>query len=383
MLQPVKDEDGKVTGIYVEGFDVTPLVHAQQAAEHYARRLSAAVTLAQLGTFESNSATYEITLDDRAREIFGFRPDEHLTVDDLVGRIDSEDLHRLSLEDQAALVTNQKRREADYRIHLPDGSTRYVSAVGDLIAGPDGTPLWSLGLLEDITQRRRAEQRQRLLINELNHRVKNTLATVQSIASQTLRFASDLLEARASFEARLVALSAAHDLLTTQSWHGARLDELAAMALAPFESAPKPQISRSGPPVWLSAPRALALSLALHELATNAAKYGALAAPHGKVSLCWSVCEQHLTMSWVEEGGPPVASPPRSGFGTRLLQRNLAKELGGAVTVEFAPAGVCCEIRFAVQDPSSAEEPVAHGPRPQEASASFWEPHSASPIHSS
>src|SRR5207244_3926224 len=145
-------------------------------------------------------------------------------------------------------------------IHLPDGSIRHISAVGDLIAVPDGPPLWSVGLIEDVTERRRAEQRQRMLINELNHRVKNNLATVQSIASQTLRSASDMAHARAALEARLMALSAAHDLLTAQSWHGARVDEVVASALAPFEAVQRPQVTRSGPPVWLSAPRALALS---------------------------------------------------------------------------------------------------------------------------
>lgn len=359
VVQPLMDDSGKVSGVYVEGFDVTPIVHAQQAAEHVARRLSAAVTLARLGTFELDVETREAKLDARAREIFGFGAGERITVEDLTGRMESEDLHRLALEDAAAIATGQTRREADYRIHLPDGTTRHISAVGDLIAVPDGPPLWSIGLLEDVTERRRAEQRQRMLINELNHRVKNTLATVQSIASQTLRSAADLAHARAAFEARLVALSAAHDLLTAQSWHGARLDEVVVSALSPFEAASKPQVARSGPPVWLTAPRALALSLALHELATNAAKYGALVTPQGRVSLRWTVSKGELTLAWTEEGGPPVAAPSRSGFGMRLLQRNLARELGGDVTLEFASEGVRCEIRFRVEGRDSAAKSPA------------------------
>jgi PAS domain S-box-containing protein len=373
VLQPMRNTAGKVRRVYVEGFDVTPLVRAQRAVEETARRLNAAVTLARLGTFELDVEAREAKLDARAREIFGFGPDERLTVEDLTGRIDREDLQRLALEDAAAIATGQTRRVADYCIHLPDGSIRHINAVGDLIAVPDGPPLWSVGLLEDVTERRRAEQRQRILINELNHRVKNTLATVQSIASQTLRSATDLSQARASFEARLAALSAAHDLLTAQSWRGARLDEMAASALTPFESVQRPQVTRSGPPVWLVAHRALALSLALHELATNAAKYGALAVPEGRVSLCWSLCADELTFTWTEEGGPPVALPSRSGFGMRLLQRNLARELGGDVALDFAPEGVRCEIRFPVEngEPAAESKGAAASSEPP---ARLWEP---------
>jgi two-component sensor histidine kinase len=213
-----------------------------------------------------------------------------------------------------------------------------------------------------------------MLINELNHRVKNTLATVQSIASQTLRSATDLADARASFEARLLALAAAHDLLTVQSWRGAHLDEVAASALAPFQAMYKPQVTCSGPPVWLTAQRALALSLALHELGTNAVKYGALAAPQGRVNLCWTLSQGELAVAWTEEGGPPVTAPASSGFGMRLLQRSLARELDGDVRLEFAPEGVRCEIRIVVDDGNTGAESrsAAKSERP----GRYWQPQS-------
>jgi two-component sensor histidine kinase/PAS domain-containing protein len=372
VVQPLRDAAGEVTGLYVEGFDVTSLVRAQQAVEETARRLSAAVTVARLGIFELIPETREARLDARAREIFGFGPHERIMIADLIARMDEQDLDRMAQADAAVMAAGEKRQVAEYRIHLPDGSTREISAVGDLTRGPDGPPLWSIGLLEDITERRRADQRQRMLINELNHRVKNTLATVQSIASQTLRSAPDPVQARAAFEARLMALSAAHDLLTAQSWHGARLDDVAASALAPFEAVQAPQVTRSGAPVWLTAPVALALSLALHELATNAAKYGALSVPEGRVRLQWILRGRELAFTWSEEGGPPVATPVRSGFGMRLLQRNLARELGGDVAVDFAPEGMRCAIRFAVQDrapPAGARANAA----PADVLESFWE----------
>jgi two-component sensor histidine kinase len=184
---------------------------------------------------------------------------------------------------------------------------------------------------------------------------------VQSIAAQTLRSAPDLARAREAFEARLLALAAAHDLLTAESWHGARLSDVVASTMAPFETVRRPQISRSGPAVWLTAQRALALSIALHELATNAVKYGALSVPEGRVTIRWTVSKDRLlTLTWVEKDGPPVQSPERSGFGMRLLQRSLARELDGEVVFTFAPQGVRCEIRCKIADagPPDAPEPA-------------------------
>jgi two-component sensor histidine kinase len=366
VVAPVKDHAGGVIGLCVEGFDVTPQVRAQQEAEETERRLSAAVSIARLGAFEWNLETGEATLDARAREIYGFGPDEPLTIPDVVQRIDLEDLPRVASEARDAERRGQVRREFDYRIRLPDGAIRNVVAVSDTVVGPDGQPRRVIGVFDDVTERRRAEKRQRLLINELNHRVKNTLATVQSIAAQTLHSAPDLATAREAFEARLIALAAAHDLLTAESWHGARLTDVVASAMAPFETTQRPQISRGGPPVWLTARRALALSMALHELATNAVKYGALSRLAGHVTILWSVsAEDQLTLCWDEQGGPPVKAPERTGFGSRLVQRSLAHELDGTVAFTFAPAGVRCAISFQLQPLSATTEAaMLHGLNP-------------------
>jgi len=357
VVEALRDDAGKIIGVYAEGFDVSPQVRAQAEAEENARRLSAAVAVARLGVFEFDLQSGVVTQDARAREIYGFSPDQPLTAADMLGRMVPDDIPRVEAEAAADDAAGQKRREFEYRIRTPDGAIRSIAGVSDTVFGADGKPARRMGVIYDVTERRLAEKRQRMLINELNHRVKNTLATVQSIASQTLRSASDLPNARASFEARLVALSTTHDLLTLETWHGARLGDVVAQALAPFESLLRPQIRRSGPNVWLSAPRALALSLAIHELATNAAKYGALSGPDGKVSVRWSVCEDELAFIWSEHDGPPVAPSPSSGFGARLLQRNLARELNGFVGLEFAREGVRCEIRFRLDDSESAGPP--------------------------
>ena len=344
ILQPMTSEDGQ-NGIFIEGFDVTQQVQAQAAAEESNRRLSAAVGVARLGAFVWDRVTRAATLDARAHEIFGFAPDELVTIDDMVARIDPVDRERVADEVARSDVAREPRREVEYRIRLPDGTIRNIISMSDVLGGPHGPGSRASGVFNDVTERRAAENRQRLLINELNHRVKNTLATVQSIAAQTMRSAPDLLSARDAFESRLVALAAAHDLLTTQSWHGAPLCDVVATAMAPFETIQRPQISRSGPPVWLAAPRALALSLALHELATSAAKYGARSVPEGHSSIRWTLCGEDLVLSWIETGGPAVRAPQRSGFGSRLLERSLPHELQGRVELTYAPEGVRCEIR--------------------------------------
>jgi two-component sensor histidine kinase len=200
-------------------------------------------------------------------------------------------------------------------------------------------------------ERMRAEAQRTILVHELNHRVKNTLATVQSLAMQTYRNASSATEARDVLEARLAALSKAHDLLTARSWHAAHLSEVVTGALAPFRGAGR-IIRTAGSDVGLSSKQALGLSLALHELATNAVKYGALSRKEGSVGVAWGLDPgnkaKEVYLTWTEADGPPVAMPDRQGFGTRLMQRVLADELGGEVSLDYRPEGLVCTIRFPV-----------------------------------
>jgi PAS domain S-box-containing protein len=356
VVEPVTDKEGRVVGVFAEGLDVTEQARAQAAAAESGRRLSAAVAIARLGAFEWILDENRATLDERARAIFGLTPEADLKVDDLLRRVDPDDHRRIAAEWRAAHAEGQTRHEFEFRIRLPDGSLRHIRSMSEFLPGPDGLPIRAFGLFDDVTERKRAEARQRLLVNELNHRVKNTLATVQSVAAQTLRSAPDMQSAKDAFEARLIALAAAHDLLTAQSWHGAPLSDVVARAVSAFQAPSRP-ISVAGPPVWLSAQRALALSLAFHELATNAAKHGALSRPEGRVTIRWSAAAEELNLSWIERGGPPVTPATHTGFGMRLLQRSLARELHGDVTVTFAPEGVRCQIRCRLDDRHRAPVP--------------------------
>jgi PAS domain S-box-containing protein len=236
--------------------------------------------------------------------------------------------------------------EFELRVLRPDGTYRWIldrAVVFERSAS--GRIVKTLSAAIDIDERKRAEERRTLLINELNHRVKNTLAAVQSIARQTLRSDRDPKEMTDVFTARLVSLSGAHDVLTRENWEGAGLREVVQTALAPFDET---RIEAAGPELRLGARAALALGMALHELATNATKYGALSGDSGLVKLRWRARSQDggptLELEWREVGGPPVSPPRRRGFGSRLLTQGVRSDLNGAAELIFAPDGLVCRI---------------------------------------
>jgi two-component sensor histidine kinase len=213
----------------------------------------------------------------------------------------------------------------------------------------DGQVVGMIGVMVDITDVRRAETHQRLLINELNHRVKNTLATVQSVVRQTVRGEGSVAEIRETLTARLLALSAAHDVLTRENWEGAGLREVVDQAVRHYEPTGAPRFVVTGPPVRLPPKVALAISMALHELATNAVKHGALSCEGGRVEIGWSPGaageEAGLVLEWRERDGPPVSPPKSTGFGSRLLKHGLAIEMGWPAELIFAPEGLKAILR--------------------------------------
>jgi two-component sensor histidine kinase len=183
--------------------------------------------------------------------------------------------------------------------------------------------------------------------------VKNTLATVQSIAAQTLGCTAGDTAARVAFEDRLLALARAHDVLTAHVWAKATLREITDQTMRLFEASG--QITAVGPEVILSPSEGLALSMAFHELATNAAKYGALSVPSGRVSIVWILRGGQLQLSWSERAGPTVVPPSRRGFGSRLLERGLARELGGEVRSSYEPSGYRFEMSAEVRPPPATK----------------------------
>ncbi|UZK67803.1 HWE histidine kinase domain-containing protein [Sphingomonas sp. M1-B02] len=235
--------------------------------------------------------------------------------------------------------------DSDPEIHYrrENGSEFWASMFVSPVCDGQGHPIQNFVSLIDLTTHRR-------MIDELNHRVKNTLSTVQSIISQAVRDLPEADAVRASIESRVLALSRSHDLLTSQNWEGAGLHELIRGALHPFEAVAghAERFLIRGENLHLQPKMALALTIALHELATNAIKYGAFSNNAGRVEISWVLVldanGDRLVLCWQEQGGPPVIAPTHKGFGSWVLERGLAHELGGTVALEFLEQGLMCTI---------------------------------------
>ncbi len=227
-----------------------------------------------------------------------------------------------------------------HRVKRTDGEFRWIRSRAYPRRDAAGAIIRWYGSTEDIHEQHVAEEHLKLMVLELNHRVKNNMATVQAIAAQSLRGAETPPAVREAFLQRITALAAAHDILTREHWEGVSIAEVANGVLEPLVDAPG-RVVLEGPALRLDTATALALSMAFHELGTNAIKYGALSANAGKVMLRWSVQDgQRFDLSWTEVGGPPVVAPTRQGFGTRLLERGVAGELNGKAKLDYTPGGL-------------------------------------------
>ncbi|MBY5639343.1 PAS domain S-box protein [Rhizobium leguminosarum] len=253
-----------------------------------------------------------------------------------------------------ALKENRPVRGAEAIAERPDGSRVPFIPYPTPLHDADGNLIGAINMLVDISERKKAENQQKILIDELNHRVKNTLATVQSLAGQTARHADGLEDFAERFEARLLALARAHDLLTRHHWKDAPLDLLAQEVLTAVAGEAAGRIRIHGPSVVLDPRTALSLTMTLNELATNAIKYGALSSEVGNLSVSWHLlgeAQSHpsLALDWLEAGGPPVSPPTRRGIGSRLMERCIERDLAGEFDLAFEPTGVTCRISVPVE----------------------------------
>jgi two-component sensor histidine kinase len=238
---------------------------------------------------------------------------------------------------------------AELPLRRKDGAVFAAQITNAPIHDAQGRLIGIVGVSADISARKKSEQHLKLMVNELNHRVKNSLATVQSMAAQTFRAAGSVEEAKDAFSMRLHALVLIHEMLTEVNWDSADLREIALRTVSAHLGPDSDQVTVRGGPIRLSPKAASSLAIGLNELATNAIKYGALSGSVGRVEVDWAVARgaggPELRLTWRESGGPPVSEPQRRGFGERLLRRGLPAELDGSVALEFAPTGVTCEIR--------------------------------------
>jgi PAS domain S-box-containing protein len=343
-VAPIRNAAGQVHQAAAVAIDIAERKHAEEI-EH---RIAAIIESSDDAIVSTNLDDVITSWNGGAERLYGYRAEE------MIGR-PLTSLLPDDRQDEGRRILELIRRDEHVRSYETvrrhkDGNPVEVSLTVSPIRDAHGRIVGSSKIARDISERRRAERIQRTLVHELNHRVKNILATIQAIARQTFPSGQGDDEARRTFDARLFALSKAHDLLTRTDWGGAELSEVVAEVIAPYH---REWFEIDGPDVRLTPRTALALALAMHELATNAAKYGALSVPTGRVAITWAVRAgdpRYLTFRWQERGGPLVVPPSHKGFGSRLIERSLAMELAGVVQITYDPAGVVCDVTAPLSD---------------------------------
>ena len=351
------DIEGRPHWLCVQA-DVTDRRRAELELRETSSRLNAVLSNASVSLFLMDENQHCLYMNPAAEALTGYRFEETRgrPLHDVIHhtRPDGSPFPHEDCPIGRALPGQSKEEGEEVFVHK-DGSFYPVAFTASPILQDGSRMVGTIVEVRSIAAEKEAEQRRRLLVNELNQRVKNTLAVVQGIAAQTLRSEADPETARRALEGRLMALSGAHDILTRESWEGADLAQLVVDTVRPFA---QDRLEAAGPPVRLNPKAAVSFALALHELASNALKYGALSTASGRVSATWSLQHDRLSFRWEERDGPPVEAPRRTGFGSRLIERSLASEFGGEARILYGPQGVVCTIEapLSAAEGSSAAE---------------------------
>ena len=342
----VQFRDGKFVNTRCFTLDVTDLKKAQDALRESEERLRITQDHAFAGIGEVDLEGRFLRTNARFTQLTGYVAEELLALrfSDITHPED-----RASEEEQFGNLAAGRIEgyRAAKRFLRKDGTVLWVELSASLVRDAQRRPMYGVRVVQDITELKQAEARQQFLLDELNHRVKNMLATVQSVAIQTRRSAPDLASFTKAFDGRLMALNRAHELLTREIGTGVLLTDLIRETVLPHGPGPD-SAHMEGPPVRVRSELAITLAMAVHELVTNAVKYGALSVPSGRVDISWRIQASEagpkMTLEWTEKGGPIVAAPGRRGFGSQLIERGLAGQLGGEAELMFEPGGLRCRI---------------------------------------
>ncbi|SFV32721.1 PAS domain S-box-containing protein [Devosia crocina] len=359
LISPVFDDSGDLIYFFASQFDVSPdrnrvkelqLSHEELENEIERRMLDISAADARLrfileagglGVWTLDLKTQRLVASARFKSIFGRAPGDTFDHSDLITAITDTDVWETAVAEAEA---SGEEMVVECQLRTPTEETRWVELRGQVNRDVVDTAAIMTGVALDITTRKETEEHRKLLSRELNHRVKNTLATVQAVFLQSLRASDTIKDAEERVMGRMQALSNAQDLLTQEGWSSATLRDVVDRSLAPFKSF---NIRIGGPRITLGARAVSALSLALHELATNSIKYGALSAESGAVAISWNIEpgeEPMLHFHWSELGGPPVSPPTRRGFGSRVIVQTVEAELKGEAQIEYAPSGIQYEV---------------------------------------
>ena len=370
--QALTDENGAFTGMVGVVQDITTRIETRSELQAHDHRLRAATAVARLGIFEwhmlDDHAVWE---NDRMFEIFGHAPEDGTIgkTEFLNGILHPEDRAEVRKAISAALREDRDLHISGRIRRKSDGAWRTIDMAGRFERdAPDRLPRRLIGVVADVTDRRLAEERQTLLIRELHHRVKNTLATVQAIVGSTARTATDIDSFYEAFVGRIKSLAHTHSVLTEATWQTASLTGLLMNELRPYAEVVEAggedgRVVLEGQPIDLPSDIAVPIGMAIHELTTNAAKYGALSNRTGRVTVAWDLepggPAGTLRLTWRETGGPPVQPPRRQGFGSRLLHRVLITQVQAEVTTDYAPDGFSLTMRAPLPKRNASLNPLA------------------------
>jgi PAS domain S-box-containing protein len=309
---------------------------------------SLALEAGNMGSWDWNRTTGDCLWDDGQYGIFGVnRKHFGVTAENVRALIHPEDWHKLQ-SGLELLLKDRKAIQNEFRVKRPNGEVRWCIGTAAPSIDDSGRVARISGVTVDITDRKIAEERQALLAREVDHRAKNALALVQSIVRLTR--ASDIAAYTSAVEGRIRALSRAHTILSLSRWEGADIRGLVEEELAPYRTGETVKVETSGPNVSLQPAAAQSLALALHELVTNAAKYGALSSMSGRVHLAWELNPGTLVLRWTESGGPPTQSPSSPGFGTRIITASIEGQLAGQTVFDWRPEGLQCVLSVPRED---------------------------------
>ena len=330
---------------------------AEQALRDEQERWQLAAHVARFGQWHLDLVTHAVDLSASCKAIFGLPPEEQASAERLFSLIHADDREAVATRLKEAVET-RTAYEVEYRVIWPDGSLHWNNTRGSASYAPDGTALKMVGVTLDITERKRGEEHLRTLNAELDHRVKNVLATVSAIITQTTKARISMADFVAGLGGRIKSLARTHELLSHNQWQDVSLVEIVQREIEPYAAG---NASVLGPAVMLKAAAAQALATVLHELATNAAKYGAFSRSSGRlfVGWCWLENGSHgrVAIQWQESGGPAVSIPSQTGFGTSVIRELIPFELGGTVDLTFASDGLQCRLEIPA-DWLSSDAPI-------------------------
>jgi PAS domain S-box-containing protein len=323
---------------------------SEQAKLALAERESQLGLAAGVGSFTIDYAADRIHISPGYAAVHGLAEGtEELTREEWRTLVHPDDLARFDAVRSQVFAEQRRELNIEYRIVDADGETRWIESRGLVSYDGDGRPTRMVGVHIDITERKRVEEQQRRLVAELDHRVKNVLATVQAVAANTMQASSSMEHFVAALDGRIRSMGSTHELLSNRRWLGIPLAELVERELAPYTTDFNTEFS--GPEVMLSAEAAQTMATVLHELVTNAAKYGALSTPSGRVSITWRLplngsAGDRLVLTWRETCGPLVVPSSKSGYGMDVIRSIIPYELGGTVDHVFAPEGARCQMEI-------------------------------------